>query len=97
MNAPHSPNMTLAPQASRAARVQHVVSQKGISAWLVEDYAVPLVAVEFAFAGGSSQDAPGRMGSSVMLAALMDEGAGEMDAQPSRFPFRPIAILSTAA
>lgn len=81
MNAPHSPNMTLAPQASRAARVQQVVSQKGIKAWLVEDYAVPLVAVEFAFAGGTSQDAPGRMGSSVMLAALMDEGAGEMDAQ----------------
>ncbi len=76
MNAPH----ILVSATKRAARVQHVVSKAGIEAWLVEDYAVPLVAMEFALSGGSSQDADGRMGAAVMMAGLMDEGAGDLDA-----------------
>lgn len=80
MNAPQTPDRKLVAEATRAARVQKVVSKHGVEAWLVEDYAVPLVAMEFAFAGGSSQDAAGRMGTSTMLAGLMDEGAGDLDA-----------------
>ncbi len=75
----NAPQMIVSP-TKRAARVQHVVSKAGIEAWLVEDYAVPLVAMEFALAGGSSQDADGRMGTAVMMAGLMDEGAGDLDA-----------------
>ena len=41
MNAPQ----IVIPPTTRAARVQHVVSKAGIEAWLVEDYAVPLVAM----------------------------------------------------
>ena len=37
---------------SRAAGVQIVRSPGGITAWLVEDYAVPLVAFDIAFHGG---------------------------------------------
>jgi zinc protease len=81
MNAPQTPDLSLIPEATRAARVQKLVSKNGVEAWLVEDYAVPLVAMEFAFSGGSSQDAPGRMGASTMLAALMDEGAGDLDSE----------------
>jgi zinc protease len=81
MNAPHTPDRSLIAEGTRAARVQILVSKSGIEAWLVEDYAVPLVAVEFALTGGSSQDAPGRMGTSSMLAALMDEGAGDLDSE----------------
>jgi zinc protease len=65
---------------SRAATVQKVVSKSGLEAWLVEDYAVPLVALDFAFAGGASQDPPQKAGAATMLAALLDEGAGELDA-----------------
>ena len=75
----NAPQMIVSP-TTRAARVQHVVSKAGIEAWLVEDYAVPLVAMEFALSGGSSQDADGRMGTAVMMAGLMDEGAGDLDA-----------------
>ncbi len=64
---------------TRAARVQHVTTKAGIEAWLVEDYAVPLVAMEFALTGGSSQDADGLMGTASMMAGLMDEGAGDLD------------------
>jgi zinc protease len=66
---------------SRAAMVQKVVSPGGIEAWLVEDYAVPLVAFEFAFKGGTSQDPATRAGASSMLAGLLDEGAGDYDSE----------------
>ncbi len=65
---------------SRAAAVQKVVSKGGVEAWLVEDYAVPLVALEFAFKGGASQDPIGKPGVATLLAGLLDEGAGAYDA-----------------
>jgi len=65
---------------SRAATVQKVVSKSGLEAWLVEDYAVPLVAFDFAFRGGAAQDPAQKAGAATMLAALLDEGAGELDA-----------------
>ena len=84
----NAPQMIVSP-TTRAARVQHVVSKAGIEAWLVEDYAVPLVAMEFALSGGSSQDADGRMGTAVMMAGLMDEGAGDREALPLAAPLAP--------
>ena len=66
--------------ASRADTVQKVISAGGLQAWLVEDYAVPLVAFEFAFKGGCSQDSAAKAGAASMLSALLDEGAGPHDA-----------------
>lgn len=63
---------------SRASRVQTVVSPGGIEAWLVEDYAVPLVALEFAVRGGSAQDPADKAGTATLLAGLLDEGAGDL-------------------
>ncbi|ACB94653.1 M16 family metallopeptidase [Beijerinckia indica] len=65
---------------SRAASVQKVVSKGGIEAWLVEDYAVPLIALECAFKGGAAQDPEGKPGAATLLAGLLDEGAGALDA-----------------
>lgn len=67
--------------ASAAAKIQRVTSPGGITAWLVEEHTVPLIAVEFAFRGGASQDADGKSGTATMLAGLLDEGAGDLDAQ----------------
>ncbi len=72
MNAP-------AGKVSRAERVQHVVSPGGIAAWLVEDYAVPLVAMDLSFEGGGAQDPRGKAGAASLLAGLLDEGAGDLD------------------
>jgi zinc protease len=66
---------------SRAVPVQQIASPRGVKAWLVEDYAVPLVSLEFAFKGGAAQDPPGKAGAATMLASLLDEGAGEFDSQ----------------
>ena len=45
---------TLATPKSRAENVQRVVTPGGIEAWLVESYAVPLVALEFSARGGAA-------------------------------------------
>jgi zinc protease len=66
---------------SRAATVQKVRSPGGIEAWLVEDYAVPLIAFDFAFRGGAAQDPVGKPGTGAMMASLLDEGAGDLDAE----------------
>ncbi len=66
---------------SRAATVQKVRSPGGIEAWLVEDYAVPLVAVDFSFKGGAAQDPAGKAGTAAMMASLLDEGAGDLDSE----------------
>ncbi len=65
--------------ASPASRVGNVVSPGGIEAWLVEDYAVPIVALEFALLGGAAQDPKGKPGLANLLAGLLDEGAGPYD------------------
>lgn len=65
---------------ARAATVQKVRSPAGVEAWLVEDYAVPLVACDFAFKGGAAQDPAGKPGTASMLGSLLDEGAGDLDA-----------------
>ena len=57
------------------------MSPGGIEAWLVHESAVPLIAVDFAFVGGAIQDPPGKAGTSVMVASLLDEGAGDLDSQ----------------
>jgi zinc protease len=59
--------------------IQRIVSPLGIEAWLVEDYSVPLVAVDLAFRGGAVQDPEGRAGTGQMMASLLDEGAGPFD------------------
>lgn len=69
----------LAP-ARAEVKIQEVTSPGGITAWLVEDYTVPIVTVHFAFKGGSVQDPAGKEGLSNLMAGLFDEGAGDLDA-----------------
>ncbi|MGE4221424.1 MAG: M16 family metallopeptidase, partial [Alphaproteobacteria bacterium] len=66
---------------ANATQVERVRSPGGIEAWLVRDPSVPLLSVEFSFRGGSALDPQGREGLSGMTAALIDEGAGDLDSQ----------------
>ncbi len=66
---------------ARATTIQRVVSPGGIEAWLVQEQAVPLIAVDFAFTGGSVQDPPGKSGTANLVASLLDEGAGDLDSK----------------
>lgn len=66
--------------AARAeVTIQEVKSPGGVTAWLVEDYTVPIVTVRFAFEGGSTQDPRGKEGLANLMSGLLDEGAGDLD------------------
>ncbi len=65
-----------------AVEVLEVKSPGGIRAWLVEEHALPLVAVKIAFTGsGFAHDPEGKEGRAGMAAALLMEGAGDMDSE----------------
>jgi zinc protease len=67
--------------ALAAIDIERVVSPGGIEAWLVREDTVPMIAVAFAFRGGTAQDPPGKPGVANMLSGLLDEGAGDLDSQ----------------
>jgi len=62
-----------------AARIQHLISPGGIEAWFVQDATVPLIAMEYSFAGGATQDPADKPGVGNMVADLIDEGSGDLD------------------
>jgi zinc protease len=70
-----------AAQPASATKVQRVVSPGGIEAWLVHEPALPLVALNFAFVGGATEDPTDKPGVGYMVASLLDDGAGELDAK----------------
>jgi zinc protease len=69
------------PAATSAVNIREIVSPGGVKAWLVEDYAVPIVSLELSFRGGATQDPKGRSGATNILSGLLDEGAGDLDSQ----------------
>ena len=69
-------------EGKRFLDIQEVTSPGGITAWLVEDHSVPVIAMSFAFAGaGSALDPADRQGLVQLASNTMDEGAGEYDSQ----------------
>ncbi|MDX2289028.1 MAG: pitrilysin family protein [Hyphomicrobiaceae bacterium] len=66
---------------AHAMDIKTVKSPGGIEAWLVEEHSVPLIAMRFAFGGGSSQDPDGKEGLVNFITAMMDEGAGDLTSE----------------
>ena len=64
-----------------ATKIERVVSPGGIEAWLVHEPSLPLVALNFAFAGGASNDPTDKPGVGYMVSSTLDDGAGELDAK----------------
>ena len=63
-----------------ATDIQVVTSPGGITAWLVQEPSIPMVAFQFSFRGGASQDAPDKLGATNLMVGLLEEGAGELSA-----------------
>src|SRR5258708_27576824 len=72
--------LTAAPAAS-AMTIEKIVTLAGIEAWLVREQAVPLVSINFAFHGGSSQDEADKAGTANLTGDMLDEGAGDLDSK----------------
>jgi zinc protease len=64
-----------------ATTIERVVSPGGVEAWLVHESSVPLIALDFAFSGGSVQDPLGKAGTASLAASMLDEGAGDLDSK----------------
>ncbi len=75
-----------------AAEIQEVRSPGGLTAWLVEEHSIPMLAVEIHFRGGASLDPSGKEGLANMLSGLLDEGAGEFDSQAFQGHLEDLAI-----
>ena len=73
--------VALVAPASAATEVERVVSPLGIETWLVHSPTAPLIAIDFAFRGGSSQDPADKAGVAALVAGLIDEGASNLDAR----------------
>ena len=67
---------------ARAARkVEQIQTPGGIKAWLVEEHAIPLISIRFAFEGGALQEPRGKEGLTGMLASLLTEAGGDLTAE----------------
>ncbi len=72
--------IVLALPAAAQIKIQEVTSPGGIKAWLVEEHAIPFIALQIGMKGGASFDAPDKQGASSLMMALLEEGTGDMDA-----------------
>lgn len=68
------------PAAANDRRVLELTSPKGIKLWLMAEHGVPIVAMRFAFAGGTVHEPAGKEGVTEFLLDMLDEGAGDLDA-----------------
>jgi len=71
--------LMLMPSLAHAVAIERIVSPSGIEAWLVREPAVPIIALNFSFAGGASQDAAEKAGTASLTTNMLDEGAGDLD------------------
>ena len=76
------PNATsladLPPRAPFALPIT-IIEEAGITAWLVEDPSVPVVSLNWSWRGGSAFDPIGHEGMMALAAAMLSEGAGDLD------------------
>jgi zinc protease len=61
-----------------ATKIDRVVSPGGIEFWLVEEPTVPLISMDFAFLGGTTQDPDDKPGVASLVAGTIDEGSGNL-------------------
>lgn len=69
-----------AQQAPRGVPAREITSPGGIKAWLVSDATVPMIVMQASWRGGSAGDPAGKDGLTAIMADMLTEGSGELDA-----------------
>jgi zinc protease len=77
---------------AQAMKIQEVKSPGGVTAWLVEEHGIPLIAMRFAFESGNVQDPDGKEGVANFIVSMMDEGAGELTSKQFQERMEAIAM-----
>jgi zinc protease len=57
-----------------------VTSPKGVTAWLIEDHNIPIIAMSFSFKGSLLEEPAGKEGIAALMLYLLEEGAGRYSA-----------------
>ncbi len=73
-------------------RIERVVGESGVEAWLVREPKIPMIALQAVWRGGSATDPEGLEGRAEFAASLLDEGSGEMSAEMFQEALRADAI-----
>jgi zinc protease len=74
-----SPEAVALEPVSLDLKIQTIETSRGIKAWFIRDTSSPVIALSFAFKGGSLADPKGKEGVARLTAALLLEGAGDLD------------------
>lgn len=74
-------SLTLVASVAQAIEITEFESPKGAEIWLVEDHGLPFVSLDLMFEGGAVLDREGKRGAANLMTALIEEGAGDMDAR----------------
>jgi zinc protease len=75
-----------------SSEVEHVVSEGGIEAYLINEPSIPFLSLSLYFKGGTALDPDGKEGLAYMVSGLLDEGAGELESQAFRTELEDKAI-----
>ena len=67
--------------ATAGVTIDAFQTEGGLTVWHVEENSIPFVALEMRFQGGASLDAPEKRGATNLMTALIEEGAGPLDAR----------------
>ncbi len=76
---PNATSLTDLPPRAPFAIPIRIIREGGVTAWLVEDSSVPVVALNWAWDGGAAFDPVGQEGQMALAVAMMTEGAGDLD------------------
>ncbi|CCG08258.1 M16 family metallopeptidase [Pararhodospirillum photometricum] len=82
----------MAPCPASALQVETLMSPRGVGAYLVSDDTLPVVSLQVLVPAGSAYDPPGKEGLATLVARLLDEGAGDLDAQAFQQRLEDLAI-----
>ena len=74
-------SLALALPAAAGVTIDAFKTDGGLTVWHVEEASIPFVALELRFQGGASLDAEGKRGAINLMTALIEEGAGSLDAR----------------
>jgi zinc protease len=81
-----------ASKANASTKVEEVVSDGGLKAYLISEPSIPFLSLSFRFAGGAVSDPDGREGVANLVSVLLDEGAGDLDSQAYQTELEDLAI-----
>jgi len=81
-----------ATMAQAAPKIEKVTTASGIAVWLVREPAIPMLALQAAWRGGSASDPAGQEGLADLTTSLLTEGAGDLKADDFQNALRDKAI-----